>query len=624
MTDPITTAATTAAGWLWENYGRRLLGKAGEKTKEKWSQVSWREREEKYKHRLLDEHSTTKLLGNPKEIRLDQIYTDVYVLDQVSAFRRLDVEDLKKDQFNRTGLPEYISRRPLLEIAKTSHRLYILGKPGCGKSTFLKTIVRLSCEGILKKTAIFVPLKRWSDTKKTIEEFVVDEFAICEFPDAELFVKELLETGGAIVLFDGLDEVSNTETRRKDAIEALSEFSRRYSRCQIILTCRTAATEYSFDKFTYVEIADFTKKQQRSFISKWYSDQAANKTHLLQEWGREENLDLVDLARTPLLLALLCLAYDATLTFPRRRIELYEESVNALLRKWDSSRAISRDEIYRGLSHNRKEQMLRRIAFETFKRAEIFIPKRKLVQLITGYLEELPPDDVRDGIDGEIVLRAIEAQHGLIIERAHEIYSFSHLTIHEYFTAKKVVESTKSDDIVTLMRTHAIDDQWREVILMVSSILDDGRFLIDAFVQILQELSSQEPKISSFVSAALASRKHASSRARRYGESGQRQETPFYGDAVVISDYCITIAVNMHVIGVEERYIMLPRFISATLQDDPSLFNYHFQNSSKALASAKSYFRLAALVTECLNLTTLPERKTYLRTLFDPLRPQLH
>jgi len=303
-------------------------------------------------------------------------------------------------------------------------------------------------------------------------------------------------------------------------------------------------------------------------------------------------------------------------------VELYEESVNALLRKWDSSREISRDEIYKGLSHNRKEQMFRRIALETFRRAEIFIPKAKLTTLIGEYLAELPPDDVRQGIDGEIVLQAMEAQHGLVIERAHGIHSFSHLTIHEYFTAKKVVESTKSDEIISLMRRHAIDDQWREVILMVASLLDDGRFLIDAFTKILADIADDYPRTSSFVNAALSSRREASTKARRYGHGKKVSDAPSNGDAVVIANCCVTIAGNMRALGLEERYLALPRMIAAALQADPELVARHFQSDSKSLGALKSYFRLAALITECMNLTTLPDRATFLHALFIPLRPQ--
>jgi predicted NACHT family NTPase len=618
------SVATGAASWLWEKYGARTISKVTDATKAKWSKLSWPEQERRYKARLLDEHSTTKLLGNPKEIRLDLIYTDVYVLDQVSAFRRLDVEDMKKQQFNRTGLPAYVIRKPLLKIAEESKRIYILGKPGAGKSTFLKTVVRLSCEGRIDKTAIFVPLKRWSDSSKSLLEFMADEFAICDFPDAQLFITELLTAGQAIVLFDGLDEVSNSDSQRQKAIHELSQFSRKYHNSKILLTCRTAATEYSFEKFTYVEIADFTPEQQESFISKWYSDRPDSREKLLNEWRAKESEGLVDLARTPLLLALLCLAYDATLTFPRRRVELYEEAVNALLRKWDSSREIPRDEVYRGLSHNRKEQMLRRLALETFKDAEILISKRRLINLIESYLSELPPDDISQGVDGLVVLQAIEAQHGLIIERAHEIHSFSHLTLHEYFAAKKIVESTKGDEIVALMRAKAIDDQWREVVLMVSSLLDDGRFLIDAFAQILGELSGQFPRISTLVAAAIESRRDASGKARHYGYGKQRRVSPEGGDAIVIGDSCITIAGNMRVLGIEERFVALPRMIASAFQADPYSITRHLGSDPASLKAAKSFFRLAALTSECLMLTALPSRKAYLQRLFDPIRPPSH
>jgi predicted NACHT family NTPase len=38
------------------------------------------------------------------------------------------------------------------------------------------------------------------------------------------------------------------------------------------------------------------------------------------------------------------------------------------------------------------------------------------------------------------ILKSIEAQHGLLVERSRGIYSFSHLTFHEYFTARQFKE----------------------------------------------------------------------------------------------------------------------------------------------------------------------------------------
>jgi len=46
-------------------------------------------------------------------------------------------------------------------------------------------------------------------------------------------------------------------------------------------------------------------------------------------------------------------------------------------------------------------------------------------------------------LDSEAVLKSIEWQHGLFVERARRIYSFSHLTFQEYFTARYITAETE-------------------------------------------------------------------------------------------------------------------------------------------------------------------------------------
>ena len=56
-------------------------------------------------------------------------------------------------------------------------------------------------------------------------------------------------------------------------------------------------------------------------------------------------------------------------------------------------------------------------------------------------------------------MKSIEAQHGLLVERAKGIYSFSHLTFQEYFTAQKIVNDQRLPDLVE----HITEKRWREV-----------------------------------------------------------------------------------------------------------------------------------------------------------------
>jgi predicted NACHT family NTPase len=71
------------------------------------------------------------------------------------------------------------------------------------------------------------------------------------------------------------------------------------------------------------------------------------------------------------------------------------------------------------------------------------------------------------------VLKSIEAQHGLLVERARGIYSFSHLTFQEYFTARYFVESSDPQALENLS-SHITEKRWREVFLLTTEMLPNA------------------------------------------------------------------------------------------------------------------------------------------------------
>ncbi|HXV97939.1 MAG TPA: signal transduction protein, partial [Anaerolineae bacterium] len=300
-------------------------------------------------------------------------------------------------------------------------------------------------------------------------------------------------------MFDGLDEVNQADEQRAHITTSVNNFSRQYAASQGLITCRIAATDYAFDQFTYVEMADFDDPQIRTFVGKWFKDNPAKRDKFLAEFEKEEHKGLRELAQIPLLLTLLCLAFDETMSFPQRRVELYEEALDALLKKWDSSRNIKRDEIYRKLSLGRKRQMLARIAAETFEAGEIFFRQADLVKRISRYLQKLPPADFDEDIDGEAVLKAIEAQHSLLVERAHKIYSFSHLTFQEYFTAKYIAEDASEATLARIIEQHLTDDRWREVFLLIASLLPEADTFIALMRGALDDLIRGDEKLVEMV-----------------------------------------------------------------------------------------------------------------------------
>ncbi len=49
-----------------------------------------------------------------------------------------------------------------------------------------------------------------------------------------------------------------------------SVVGRRYEGAQLVITCRVATTDFEFEQYRYVEVADFTDQQIRAFATRWF------------------------------------------------------------------------------------------------------------------------------------------------------------------------------------------------------------------------------------------------------------------------------------------------------------------------------------------------------------------
>jgi predicted NACHT family NTPase len=450
------------------------------------------------KMRVLDMNQPIELTGERG------IYTNVNILEKITGRRRLDIAELLQkcdaDDFERFGLNKVTEKRvPGLEAVQRYSKLMVLGKPGAGKTTFLKYLAMQCIEGQFQanRVPLFITLKDFAEAPKQpdVLEYIAQQLLGCGVTDASIKAEQLLRQSRALVLLDGLDEVREEDTKR--VLTQIRDVADQFHTNQFVITCRIAAKDYTFEQFTEVEVADFNQKQIAIFAQNWFRLSDPVKADRFMQ-KLQENKPIQELAINPLLLTLLCLVFGETADFAANRSELYKEGLDVLLKKWDAKRNIERDQVYKNLSVQRKEDLLSQIALTTFEQKDYFFKQKTVEAYIgdfIGNLREAAPDPEVLQLDSEVVLKSIEAQHGLLVERAKGIYSFSHLTFQEYFTAREIIANSAWDNLIE----HITEKRWREVFLLTTGMLRKADNLVRLMKQKIDGLVGSEPKLQLFI-----------------------------------------------------------------------------------------------------------------------------
>ena len=450
---------------------------------------------------VTDRCGTMRVLDMTQPVDLERIYTDVNIIKNLTRLTWVDQELLEKcntrEQFDRFLVGTIQKRVAGLTAVDEIQKLVVLGKPGAGKTTFMKYLAMSCLAGKFhgELVPIFVTLKAYAeeDGKPSLEDYIFEEFQKRKI--SRMTLARLLHEGKALILLDGLDEVKKEDDQRIK--RDIDRFSRDWLENRFAITCRIAAREYQFEKFTEVEVADFDDGQIETFVNNWFRERDESKAERLLE-RLEDNEPVKQLATNPLLLTLLCLVFGERNDFPPKRSELYKEGLEVLMKKWDAKRNIEREIIYKHLSPQNKEDMLGQIAFNTFVNGEYFFRQEDLQRQIKDYICNLPeasadPEALR--LDSEVVLKAIEHHHGLLVERARNIYSFSHLTFQEYFAAREIERERHFEKLIE----NISNPRWKEVFYLTAEMLRRSDDFVKMMKNRIDGMMANDEKLQAFL-----------------------------------------------------------------------------------------------------------------------------
>lgn len=259
--------------------------------------------------------------------------------------------------------------------------------------------------------------------------------------------------------------------------------------------------------FLDFEVVKIDNKQIINFSNKWFSKQEQIKAEkFTQHWSKNELA--INIHNNQLLLTLLCLVFEETGELPSTRSCLYKEGLEILLKKWDNTRNIEQDKVYKRLSLQRKQNLLSHIALKTFDQNNYCFSKQELKQYITDYICNLPDAQTNLELlqqDSEAVLKSIEVQHEILIELVPGTYCFSLLAFHEYFTAKEIIDSPNPEALEKALRnlsSHITEVRWYEVFLLVASMLRNADYLLKLIKRQADNLVVSDKKIQQFIATS--------------------------------------------------------------------------------------------------------------------------
>jgi hypothetical protein len=528
-----------------------------------------------YRQLTLESCDILDLAGLPEDDR--HLATQKFILRQFYVPLRLNVEMPRDAKINLAQLEHLETRREkqrlyaagrltnakpetdlkvsVGERLTAAQRLVVLGDPGAGKTTLLRWLVtayllKMKADPELAELpdVATLPDKDWLPILIRCRELdetgftgVLDDILRQTLRKAQMteqeakillaVLTEQLANGNALLLVDGLDEITEATTRARFCRQ-IESIAVAYPSAPIITTSRIVGyREMSFRLgrgFEHATVTELSKADKDEFARRWC---AATEPAERQQRTANDLINAIHssdrierLSGNPMLLTTLALVKRKVGKLPNRRADLYFEAVQVLL-NW-------RSEVDEPIDRREAMPQLEYVAYEMCRRGVQRLREDEILELLDNVRNDYPNIRPLKKHRAEEFLRLLERRTSILVEAGTErhdgqpvpVFEFRHLTFQEYLAGLALVEGrfpghkkslslaeriaplagqTKLMKFSEFNEEHAVSENWREALRLGISCCNDDD-VDEALNAIVTPLDNEESAITARPRAIMA------------------------------------------------------------------------------------------------------------------------
>lgn len=371
----------------------------------------------------------------------------------------------------------------VVRLGAPGERVLVQGDPGAGKSTLAAKFAHDVASDGTGRVPFLLVLREFTaafdeggrDLLHYLEKVCQAPYNVKPPHDG---VEYLLRTGRAVVILDGLDELVQTELRRR-VVSLVEGFAHLYPLVPILITARKVGYDeapLSADQFVPSQIERFSDEQVTEYVTRWFVlDDATSPAERERLSGSfvEDSEQIPELRSNPLLLTLLCAMYSSDRYLPRNLAQVYERCALMLFEQWDSRRGIPLPLRFQG----RLRGAVQHLAWRMFTAPESgkALPRTRIINTLTGYLDTKLDDHDESVAMAEEFLSFCTGRAWILTDvgatESEPQFGFTHRTFLEYFAAEHITRTHRTADSLWATLKPNIN-QWDVVAQIVLQLYD--------------------------------------------------------------------------------------------------------------------------------------------------------